>query len=64
TPDGEFPICNIEKGVMDVEMLFPIEENPGEGLFLTAIDGGTATGWQAQEILFEAGTGGRTLFNI
>ena len=43
TPDGEFPICNIEKGVMDVEMLFPIEENPGEGLFLTAIDGGTAT---------------------
>lgn len=24
TPDGEFPICNIEKGVMDVEIKFPI----------------------------------------
>jgi succinyl-diaminopimelate desuccinylase len=43
TPDGEFPLCNIEKGVMDVEMLIPTEKCSGEGLFLTAIDGGTAT---------------------
>jgi succinyl-diaminopimelate desuccinylase len=43
TPDGEFPLCNIEKGAMDVEMLIPTEKPSGEGLFLIAIDGGTAT---------------------
>ncbi len=43
TPDGEFPLCNIEKGAMDLEMLIPTDKSEGEGLFLTAIDGGTAT---------------------
>ncbi len=45
TPDGEFPVCNIEKGVTDIELLVPVKtpDIEMEGLFLTAINGGTAT---------------------
>jgi len=43
TPDGEFPLCNIEKGAMDLEMIIPYADPQGEGVFLTAVDGGTAT---------------------
>ncbi|NLY70720.1 MAG: M20 family metallopeptidase, partial [Clostridiales bacterium] len=43
TPDGEFPLCNIEKGMIDIELSIPKDENLGEGLFLDAIDGGIAT---------------------
>lgn len=41
TPDGEFPLCNIEKGVMDILMEFPIllsKEYPQ----ITHIKAGTA----------------------
>ena len=42
TPDGEFPLCNIEKGVMDLELVFPLDESKEEGLFLIALNGGSA----------------------
>lgn len=42
SPDGSFPICNIEKGVLQYEMTFPLEEEEGE-LTVTAIDGGQVT---------------------
>ena len=42
TPDGEFPICNIEKGAMDIEIRIPLEKPVGEGIFITAFSGGTA----------------------
>lgn len=43
TPDGEFPICNIEKGAMDVEILIPLEKPVGDGFFIIDFSGGTAT---------------------
>ncbi len=42
TPDGEYPICNIEKGTLDQTMEFDLPEDPGEGLYLTGLDIGTA----------------------
>ncbi len=35
TPDGEFPLCNIEKGCMTMCLSFPVEQISGSGLFLT-----------------------------
>lgn len=44
TPDGEFPLCNIEKGGIDIPMVFPLKEViKGDGWYLTKIDAGTAT---------------------
>ena len=41
SPDGEFPLCNIEKGIIDSEMHFDIADTPeGDGWFLTSVDGG------------------------
>ena len=45
TPDGEFPICNIEKGGVDAVLRFPVscsDENETEGLQVKEIRGGTA----------------------
>jgi len=48
TPDGEFPLCNIEKGCLDVMLSFPLEEPEAgaavrkAGKYLTRIDAGTA----------------------
>ena len=44
SPDGEYPICNIEKGVADCEMEFDVSEEGKmpDGLFVTAIDCGIA----------------------
>ncbi len=56
TPDGEYPLCNIEKGIVDVVMAFPLdtsESKPGlkdsftedfseNKLRLISIDGGQA----------------------
>ncbi|HKM28659.1 MAG TPA: M20/M25/M40 family metallo-hydrolase [Anaerovoracaceae bacterium] len=47
TPDGDFPICNIEKGCYDIFLDFPLEEDeeymkPGE-IYLTTLAAGTAT---------------------
>lgn len=42
TPDGEFPLCNIEKGCMDITMEFPLDlisKDPGS---LVSISAGTA----------------------
>jgi succinyl-diaminopimelate desuccinylase len=46
TPDGEFPICNIEKGCIDLTILFPLDlsgESADDGRYLTFIEAGTAT---------------------
>lgn len=44
TPDGEFPVCNIEKGSMDIVMSFPCEQNFEEdGWYLTSLNAGQAT---------------------
>lgn len=45
SPDGEYPICNIEKGVVDCSMEFDISDEGKlpEGLFVTAIDCGIAS---------------------
>lgn len=44
SPDGEFPVCNIEKGSLDIDLVFPLPtaEPEGDGLWLTAIEAGTA----------------------
>ena len=42
TPDGEFPLCNIEKGIMDIDLIVPLDSISGEGLFLKSINGGRA----------------------
>ena len=44
TPDGEFPICNIEKGGIDFNMVLPLGELVGEenGEYLVNISAGTA----------------------
>lgn len=42
TPDGEFPLCNIEKGGLDIPMLFTVDGQPqGDGWYLTNVDAGT-----------------------
>jgi succinyl-diaminopimelate desuccinylase len=46
TPDGEFPVCNIEKGAMDIALSFPIDPPdriPVDGKYLTGLDAGTAS---------------------
>lgn len=45
TPDSQYPICNIEKGILNLDMIFPLpsEEEVEDGLYLTSIDAG-ATG--------------------
>lgn len=43
TPDGEFPLCNIEKGCIDVVMSFPLDECAEDGRYLSLIDAGTAS---------------------
>lgn len=41
TPDGEFPLCNIEKGCMDVELSFPLaREEADTGWYLTDLRAG------------------------
>ncbi|MDD3169643.1 MAG: Sapep family Mn(2+)-dependent dipeptidase [Eubacteriales bacterium] len=45
TPDGEFPVCNIEKGGADVTLAFPVEQPDDkvtDGRYLTYIEAGTA----------------------
>ena len=45
TPDGEFPMCNIEKGGVDPVLRFPVSdsgENETGGLQVKEIRGGTA----------------------
>lgn len=45
TPDGEYPVCNIEKGGVDAVLRFPIcdkDENEPESLRVVEIKGGTA----------------------
>ncbi|WP_130861507.1 Sapep family Mn(2+)-dependent dipeptidase [Bacilliculturomica massiliensis] len=48
TPDGEFPICNIEKGGVDVDLMFPLGEEDaaceqtGRGFRLISLEAGTA----------------------
>lgn len=42
TPDGEYPICNIEKGAADILMEFDIEDT-AEGLHLVSVDCGQAS---------------------
>ncbi len=45
TPDGEFPLCNVEKGCLDVtyEFDFREEEDLSDGSVLAEIRGGTMT---------------------
>lgn len=52
TPDGEFPLCNIEKGGIDVVMAYPLcgpgtedvaPEKIADGWYLTALNAGTAS---------------------
>ena len=43
TPDGEFPICNIEKGCVDAVLRFPADDRKQEGLHIVKIQGGTAS---------------------
>ena len=45
TPDGEYPLCNIEKGIIDMELCFPLKPGdlkPETGIKkITGIKGGT-----------------------
>ena len=42
TPDGSYPICNIEKGYIDQIMEFDVSEDEPEGLHLKGLDIGVA----------------------
>ena len=42
TPDGDFPIGNVEKGCMDVVLRFPVSLQEGEGVQILSLDAGTA----------------------
>lgn len=43
TPDGEFPLENIEKGICDIVMKFSADEPEGNrGVYVTSINAGTA----------------------
>lgn len=61
TPDGEFPLCNIEKGIVDGDMVFNVDENHDQnGWYLTKVEAGVmnnAIPGKAKAILerFEAG---------
>lgn len=47
TPDGEFPLCNIEKGCLDITLSFPLDEPEAgadggkAGKYLTRIEAGS-----------------------
>ena len=44
TPDGEYPVCNIEKGLLDQTMEFDIKDKTEpEGVYLKALEIGTAS---------------------
>lgn len=44
TPDGEFPLCNIEKGCMDVELHFDLgSESLKDGWYIKALEAGQAS---------------------
>ncbi|QHI72219.1 Sapep family Mn(2+)-dependent dipeptidase [Aminipila terrae] len=43
TPDGEFPLCNIEKGCLDITMSFPLGKVTEEKDVLISISAGTAS---------------------
>ncbi len=41
TPDGEFPLCNIEKGIVDGDMIFNVDESRHEdGWYVTDLQAG------------------------
>lgn len=40
TPDGEFPICNAEKGILELDFYVPYTPGGGDGWYLTAVDSG------------------------
>lgn len=40
TPDGEFPLCNIEKGFADVRIEIPIEKSMNGEIIIKSINGG------------------------
>lgn len=44
TPDGSFPICNVEKGGMDLELIIPLEKGQPEGkkAVLESVEAGKA----------------------
>lgn len=42
SPDGEYPICNVEKGVADFTIHFDVKDSICEGLYVTAVDCGVA----------------------
>lgn len=42
TPDGSYPICNIEKGYIDQIMEFDVTEDVPQGLYLKELEIGTA----------------------
>ena len=44
TPDGSFPICNVEKGGMDLELIIPLEKGQPEGkkAVLKSVEAGKA----------------------
>lgn len=53
TPDGEFPICNIEKGMADIEITIPVSEKNDGDLIIKSINGGRATNVVPDECLVE-----------
>jgi len=42
TPDGEYPICNIEKGSLSVELVFPLDFQEDGSLQAVSVDCGIA----------------------
>ena len=40
TPDGEYPICNIEKGIIDISVKFPNQTSKEDGWYITSVSGG------------------------
>ena len=44
TPDGSFPICNVEKGGMDLELIIPLEKGKPQGkkAVLESVEAGKA----------------------
>ncbi len=64
TPDGEFPLCNIEKGGLDLDLIFPLgetENSPSSNVLVTEGPGTSKPEAEGLELLaLEAGTA----FNI
>ncbi len=42
TPDGEYPLCNIEKGCMTMQITLPLDHCEKDGTYLMDIQGGSA----------------------